>query len=201
MLFATLETTTRALTLPDHRTITLTDTVGFIRKLSHNLVEAFQSTLEEVKEADLLLHLVDPSSESVVKELQAVEKVLMEIEALEIPSILVLNKMDRVTDDKRKEIETLLAGSSLLQYKHIIWISAKKDLNLNELLKVISDQLPNTLRTGDYLIPYSQQNMVAFLHRNGIIIKQEYLEEGTLIQAQVNEEIWNKTKEFLGGIS
>ena len=200
MLFATLETTTRALTLPDQRIITLTDTVGFIRKLSHNLVEAFQSTLEEVKEADLLLHLVDASSESVVKELQAVETVLMEIEALEIPSILVLNKMDYVEEYNRQEIETLITSSSLLNYKHKIWISAKKDLNLKALLSIISDQLPNTMHEESYLIPYSQQNMVAFLHRNGIIVKEEYLEQGTLIQAQVNDETWNKMKEFLGGI-
>ena len=197
MLFATLETTTRAISLQDGRTITLTDTIGFIRKLSHNLVEAFQSTLEEVKESDLLLHVIDASSESVMKELQAVEKVLIEIEAQEIPAVLVFNKMDGVTQENLEAIESTLLNSSSLDYKEVIWISAKKDLNMDKLLDVISSLLPNTLKKADYLIPYSQQAMVAFLHRNALIIKENHLEIGTSIMAEVNEETWNKMKLFL----
>lgn len=197
MLFATLETTTRAITLGDGRTITLTDTIGFIRKLSHNLVEAFQSTLEEVKESDLLLHVIDASSESVVKELQAVEKVLIEIEAQEIPSILVFNKMDDIADGDLENIEMALLNSSTLNYKNTIWISAKQDLNMDKLLELISSLLPNTLKKATYLIPYREQAMVAFLHRNALIIKEDFQENGTSITANVNEETWNKMKSFL----
>ncbi len=197
MLFATLETTTRAITLKDGRSITLTDTIGFIRKLSHNLVEAFQSTLEEVKESDLLLHVIDASSEFVVKELQAVEKVLIEIEAEEIPSILVLNKMDGVKEDDLETIESTILSSTTLDYKDIIWISAKKDLNMDKLLELVSSLLPNTLKRAAYLIPYTEQAMVAFLHRSSLILTEEHLELGTLITADVNEEAWNKMKDFL----
>lgn len=197
MLFATLETTTRAIILPDQRTITLTDTIGFIRKLSHNLVEAFQSTLEEVKEADLLLHVIDASSESVIKELQAVEKVLLEIEAHEIPSILIFNKMDGMDKENFKIIESTLLNISIIDYKSTIWISAKKDLNLDNLLDLVSSSLPNTLKKEIYLVPYTKQNMVAFLHRNAVVLAEEYLEEGTLITAKVNEETRNKMEVFL----
>ena len=197
MLFATLETTTRAITLADGRTITLTDTIGFIRKLSHNLVEAFQSTLEEVKESDLLLHLIDASSESAIKELQAVEKVLLEMEAQEIPSILIFNKMDRVKEEDRQNIESTILNSSVLDYKDIIWISAKKELNIAPLLSLVSSLLPNTLKKATYLVPYNEQGMVAFLHRNSIVIHEEYQELGTLITADVDDETWNKMQAFL----
>ncbi|HHX62675.1 MAG TPA: GTPase HflX [Epulopiscium sp.] len=197
MLFATLETTTRAITLADGRTITLTDTIGFIRKLSHNLVEAFQSTLEEVKESDLLLHVIDASSESVIKELQAVEKVLIEIEANEIPSILVFNKMDGVTEESRQNIEEILLRSSTLDYSNTIWISAKKDINLDNLLELVASLLPTTLKKATYLIPYAEQGMVAYLHRNALISNETHQELGTLITAEVNEETWNKMKSFL----
>ena len=197
MLFATLETTTRAISLLDGRSITLTDTIGFIRKLSHNLVEAFQSTLEEVKESDLLLHVIDASSESVIKELQAVEKVLADIEADKIPSILVFNKMDGVEKEDLQTIESTILSSSTLNYTNTIWISAKKNLNINQLLKLISSLLPNTLKEATYLIPYNEQSMVAFLHRNSLVKKEEYQELGTLITAEVNEETWNKMQAFL----
>lgn len=197
MLFATLETTTRAITLSDGRTITLTDTIGFIRKLSHNLVEAFQSTLEEVQESDLLLHVIDASSESVMKELQSVEKVLLEIEADKIPSILVFNKIDGMEQEALKTVEAAIQNSSTLDYQSTIWISAKKALNMDELLELISTLLPNTLKKAHYLIPYSQQSMVALLHRNGLILTQEYQELGTFITAEVNEETWNKMQAFL----
>lgn len=197
MLFATLETTTRAITLLDGRTITLTDTIGFIRKLSHNLVEAFQSTLEEVKESDLLLHVIDASSKSVIKELQAVEKVLLEIEAHKIPSILVFNKMDLAEEEALQNIESTILASSILDYKETIWISAKIDINITQLLELISSLLPNTLKKASYLIPYTEQAMVAFLHRNAHVTKEEYQELGTFIIAEVNEETWNKMQAFL----
>ena len=197
MLFATLETTTRAITLEDGRNITLTDTIGFIRKLSHNLVEAFQSTLEEVKESDLLLHVIDASSQAAIQELQAVEKVLEEIEAHEIPAILVLNKMDHISQENLEDIQATILASSYLTYKDVIWISAKKGLHMDQLLDLVSSSLPNTLRKASYLIPYSEQSMVAFLHRNALVIDEAYLEAGTLMTAQVDEQTWNKMKAFL----
>lgn len=191
MLFATLDTTTRAIVLPDNRTITLTDTVGFIRKLPHDLVEAFKSTLEEVIYSDLLLHVVDVSQENYLEQIEAVNKVLEELGAIDKPYVYVLNKIDKLSEEKLEEI------NELFKDKMNIKISARHNINLEELLNLISSKLPNKLRKAEYLIPYDKQSMVAYFHRNSNVISEEYKEDGTYICAEVSEMVYNTCEEYM----
>ncbi|QAA31888.1 GTPase HflX [Clostridium manihotivorum] len=190
MLFATLDTTTRAITLLDNRIATLTDTVGFVRKLPHDLVEAFKSTLEEVIFSDILCHVVDTSSPYAQEQIYAVEEVLAELGVRDKPIILVLNKIDKTTTDALEAIK-----EKNNQYT-IVEISARNNVNLEGLLKEIGNTLPNKMRDIEVLVPYSDQHMVAFLHRNGKVVEEEYKEDGTYIKAVVDEEIYNKSKEY-----
>ncbi|MGL4759847.1 MAG: GTPase HflX [Sarcina sp.] len=191
MLFATLDTTTRAVNLPSNRPITLTDTVGFVKKLPHELVEAFKSTLEEVIYSDVLCHVVDSSSDEVELQVEAVETVLEELGALEKTSILVLNKIDLISEERLKELKELYKE----KYK-IVAISTIERRNLDELLLEIEEHLPQTLFIKEYLIPYTDQQLVAYLHRGANILEEEYRDMGTYIKAQVDEEVKNKCANF-----
>lgn len=191
MLFATLDITTRAIALPDSRVITVTDTVGFIKKLPHDLVEAFKSTLEEVAYSDLLLHVVDASSSTAGEQIDAVNNVLMQLGIKDKPIMLVLNKIDQASEDHLKSIQE--------KYRDIntITISAKEEINLDLLLEEISKLLPYTLKKVEYVIPYSDQSMAAFLHRNAKVESEEYKDDGTYISALVDDEVYNKCEEYM----
>ncbi|WP_123054291.1 GTPase HflX [Clostridium sp. JN-1] len=191
MLFATLDTTTRVIELPDARIAAVTDTVGFIRKLPHDLVEAFKSTLEEVIYSDLLLHVIDCSSKYAYEQISAVNDILEQLGLKDKPMILVLNKMDKAAEDDINKI--------LDQNKGIksVCISAKKGENIDLLLKEILNVLPCKLRNVEYLIPYSEQSMEAFLHRNSKINKEEYVDNGTYIDALVDDEVYNKCEKYM----
>lgn len=191
MLFATLDTTTRAITLPDNRPVTLTDTVGFVRKLPHELVEAFKSTLEEVIYSDLLLHVVDASSKEALEQINAVDNVLFELGALNKPTIILLNKIDNSTEENLNIIKLAIGQK---EYKEI---SAKHNINLDNLLESISKKLPYTLRTADFLIPYSDQSVTAYIHRNGKVLEEDYKDNGTFIKAQVDDEVYNKCIKYI----
>lgn len=191
MLFATLDITIRAIVLPDNRLITLTDTVGFVRKLPHDLVEAFKSTLEEVVYADLLLHVVDASSNTALEQIKAVDAVLKELGVQEKPVILLLNKIDKAD---KKNVDLI---KDTYKHSNYIEISAKENINLDVLLNEILKALPYTLIKAEFLIPYSEQSAAAFLHRNANIEKEEFREEGTYIAAQVDEEVYNKCKKYI----
>ena len=191
MLFATLDVTTRALILPDNRVAAVTDTVGFIRKLPHDLVEAFKSTLEEVVYSDLLLHIVDASSSTAELQIEAVDGVLKELNAIDKPTILVLNKIDIASQENILRIKD--------KYKSLktIEISAKEGTNLLELLKLTSVDLPYTLKKFNVLIPYTDQAMVAYLHRGAKVDSEEYNEEGTLMSVQGDDEVYNKIEKYI----
>lgn len=191
MLFATLDVTTRALVLPDNRLITLTDTVGFIRKLPHDLVEAFKSTLEEVIDSHVLLHVVDGSSKNANQQIDAVNEVLKELGAVNKPMMILLNKIDK---SDREDIEKLKS-----EYKDIdiLEISSKENINLDVLLKSIAKILPNTLKKVEYLIPYSDSASAALLHRSAKVIEEEYEGEGISIVAMVDEEVYNRCSKYI----
>lgn len=195
MLFATLDTTTRALSLKDNRNITLTDTVGFVRKLPHDLVEAFKSTLEEVIYSDLLIHVVDCSSPEVRDQIETVESVLQDLNAIELPKIMALNKMDKVEDSYLKALKKNYLNTE--QYLDVIEISAKDGTNLENLLELVSIHLPEKLFKANFLIAYSDSSTAAYLHRNANIIVEEYREDGIFIEAMIDEEVKNKTKEYI----
>lgn len=191
MLFATLDTTTRAVTLPDNRNITLTDTVGFVRKLPHELVEAFKSTLEEVIYSDILVHVVDSSSPNVHEQIQAVEEVLSELGAKDKYTLLVFNKIDKMDE------ETLKRLNAIYESNNIVNISAKLGENLDELLMTISKALPNKVRIIEVLIPYNEQQLVAFLHRNSNVLEEEYRDMGTFLKTEVDDEVYNKIENYI----
>jgi GTP-binding protein HflX len=196
MLFATLDITTRAIVLPDNRVATLTDTVGFIRKLPHDLVEAFKSTLEEVVFADLLVHVVDGSSPYSIEQINAVEEVLKELNAHNIPLILAINKVDRAEKEQVEAIKTYLLEESTNNYNNIVEISAVEEINIDLLLAEFTELLPYKLVEIECIIPYSDQSIVAFIHRNGNVLEEDYREEGTYLKAQVDAEVLNKTKQY-----
>ena len=191
MLFATLDTTTRAINLPDKRVASLTDTVGFVRKLPHELVEAFKSTLEEVSFADLIVHVVDVSSESVEEQIVAVENVLRELDAYDKPMILALNKCDKATEEQKEALKEKFANYDVVE------ISAKTGENIPELLDKIVEKLPQTTKVCEYLIPYSDTQVGAYLHRNAIVQSEEYEGEGVRITAIVNREAYNRCEKYL----
>lgn len=191
MLFATLDATTRTMILPDKRMAALTDTVGFVRKLPHDLVEAFKSTLEEVTFSDLLVHVVDASSDTVIEQIKSVENVLSELGAKEKPTILALNKCDVATEE---QIQKLYEEYSNME---IVEISAKNQINIEKLIEKVVQHLPRTLKHVEYLIPYSESSINAYLHRNASIQEESYEAEGTKIIATVSDEVYNKCLKFL----
>ena len=191
MLFATLDTTTRAITLKNKGVATLTDTVGFVRKLPHDLVEAFKSTLEEVIFSELLCHVVDASSEDAIEQIKVVEGVLEELGAKDKDTILVLNKVDKASKEQLEKIKQEVC------YEDIIEISAKEGLNLDRLLELIEEKLPYKYKKAEYIIPYAKGDVVSFLHRNGRILEEEYKDEGTYLIAEVDDEVYNKSKDYV----
>ncbi|MFZ2257421.1 MAG: GTPase HflX [Clostridiaceae bacterium] len=192
MLFATLDTTTRAIELPDKRIITVTDTVGFIRKLPHDLVEAFKSTLEEVIYADILIHVVDASSQDAPGQVEAVEQVLEELGAVNKPMILALNKADLGVSAAADLIRAAAPESV-----PVLEISAKTGLNLDHLLVLVQELLPQDYNTYELLIPYSMQKLVSLVHQEGNVLEEEFGEDGTRLRAQLATSIAGKLKEFI----
>lgn len=190
MLFATLDTTVRAVTLSDNRKIALSDTVGFISKLPHELVNAFKSTLEEVIESDLLLHVVDAANVEAIKQIQSVNIVLNELNAKDKNTIIVLNKVDKASDENLKEVRDFLKGEKIIE------VSAIKELNLHELLDIIGIEIPIKLIEKEFIIPYNQQKLISILHENSNVIDEVYIEEGTHIKALVHEEIYRRYIDF-----
>ncbi|MRS12413.1 MAG: GTPase HflX [Actinobacteria bacterium] len=171
-LFATLDATTRRLDLPDGRAITLTDTVGFINKLPHGLVEAFKSTLDEVREADLLLHVVDASHPNAIAQAAAVKVVLEEIAASARPQLVVYNKSDVLPADEQSRLGSL-PGS--------VVVSARARTGLDALLEkvaVIAAQSGASLRV---LVPYQRGDLVELAHERAHVLSEEHTPAGTLL--------------------
>lgn len=191
MLFATLDITTRAIELKNKGVVTLTDTVGFIRKLPHDLVEAFKSTLEEVVEADLLCHIVDISSDTALEQVEAVREVLKELLNTEKKTVLVLNKIDKAHEEQLEKIKEISKDEEIIE------ISAKKAINLTELLEVIEENIPYNYIKGEFLVPYSKGEVVSMFHSKGRVLEEEYRDDGTYLLVEVDSEVYNRAKEYL----
>ncbi|MDI6900365.1 MAG: GTPase HflX [Anaerosomatales bacterium] len=189
MLFATLDATTRRLELPEGRVITLTDTVGFINKLPHSLVEAFKSTLDEVAEADLLLHVVDASHPMARAQISAVAEVLGEIGASATPTLMVYNKADVLPAAERAQ----LAAAT----PHAVIVSARTGDGLPGLLERVAREAARGDRTYSLLVPYTRGDVVRTLHEQARIIAEEHMPEGTRIDARVPEALLDGVREFL----
>ena len=199
MLFATLDTTTRTIALKDKRVISLTDTVGFIQKLPHDLIESFKSTLEEVIFSDLILHVADLASEDIFEQIEAVENVLIELKCLDKVKILVLNKIDKAIEEKGQDIVDERINEIKEKYPnyHIIVTSAVTQENLGELIDLIQEYLPMTSYNCKVLIPYSNTDLVAMLHRNAIVKSEEYVDNGILIEVILNEKEYNLLGKYI----
>lgn len=194
MLFATLDITTRSIVLKNKGIVTITDTVGFVRKLPHDLVEAFKSTLEEVVYSDLLCHVVDASSDSAIDQIEAVEGVLEELSAKDKETILVLNKIDKSNEELIESIKERFNNYITIE------ISAKEGINLDNLLELIEEKLPYKMKKCEYLIPYDRSDINSYLHRNGRVLEEDYRENGTYMVVEVDDESFNKSKEFVSNI-
>ena len=199
MLFATLDTTTRTIALKDKRVISLTDTVGFIQKLPHDLIESFKSTLEEVIFSDLILHVADLASEDIFEQIEAVENVLIELKCLDKVKILVLNKIDKAIEEKGQDIVDERINEIKEKYPnyHIIVTSAVTQENLGKLIDLIQEYLPMTSYNCKVLIPYSNTDLVAMLHRNAIVKSEEYVDNGILIEVILNEKEYNLLGKYI----
>lgn len=181
-LFCTLDSLSRQITLPDSREILITDTVGFIQKLPHFLVEAFKSTLEEVVESDILLHLVDASDKNIQLKISEVEKVLHdELNIENKPTLIVFNKTDML------EEEELLSLKS--NYPEAIFISVHNNEGLELMTKEISRLLSFANLIESYMIPMNKLNILNELYqRDAKVLEEEYTEDGVLIKAEVSKE-------------
>ena len=176
-LFATLDATTRRLELPGGRNVLLTDTVGFVQKLPHQLVEAFKSTLEVVAEADLLLHVVDASAADPDAQIEAVRSVLVEIGAGDVPELLVWNKADCTSEAVRRA--GLSTGS--------VAVSALTGDGIGTLLAVLGDRLAGTTATVDLLVPFERGDVLARVHREGEVVEERATEGGMAVRARLDE--------------
>jgi GTPase len=178
-LFATLDPTTRQLELPNHQPCLLTDTVGFIRKLPHHLVEAFKATLEEVNEADLLLHVIDASQPRVEEQIAAVEAVLRELGASDKPVLAVFNK----TDLERGRNQSVQLAD---RFRHSVRISAMTGDGTQALCQTIADLLRNRVARLRLKIPVGEGRLIAALHANGKVLEQKVSGKHLLIEAVVS---------------
>ena len=176
-LFATLDPTVRKVTLPSGRGITITDTVGFVRHLPHQLIEAFQSTLEEISDADLVLHLLDASDDSPISQLDAVREVLGEIGLNLDRELVVINKVDAVSNEMLNTLKK--------QFPDAVFISARTGEGIPELLQKIELKLTEQDVLVDVLLPYSAQSLIAKAHEVGSVMELEHLPDGTRLKATV----------------
>ncbi|MDR0992801.1 MAG: GTPase HflX [Ruminococcus sp.] len=180
-LFATLDTTARAILLPDGRSVTLIDTVGLLRRLPHHLVESFKSTLEEAASADLIINIIDLSSKEGAEQAETTNKLLGDLGCAEIPKIDVFNKCDLVPDAK-----------NLTPDDHSVFISAKNNSGIDNLLSAIVKNLPETSRRMTILVPYEKGAIIAEIRENGRIFSEEYTETGTSVDALVDIRLAGK---------
>jgi GTP-binding protein HflX len=185
-----LDPTTRQLELPDNQRAVLTDTVGFIQRLPHQLVAAFKSTLEVVKDADLLLHVVDVSHPLYAEQSKAVYKVLAELEAQDKNVLTVFNKIDRLPE-----------GDGLLKrlqsQPDSICISAATGAGIPELLQAISQRLRLRMVEQSYLFPYAEAHLENQIYQIGTVVSKDYLEAGVLIKARLNLEDAEKYSKYI----
>lgn len=184
MLFATLETSVRNLTLQDNKQFLLSDTVGFISQLPHDLVKAFRSTLEEIKQADLILHVIDYSDINYKQHIQVTRDTLKDLGAQDIPVIYVYNKSDLVL----KDIPVVEDDK--------IYISASKKIGMEELIELIKKQIFSDYVNVRFLIPYDKGNVVSYFNEVATINYTEYVEDGTIIDVECKQSDYNKYVEY-----
>lgn len=188
MLFATLDTTVRKIAPPEHHAFLLSDTVGFIHKLPHNLVEAFQSTLEEAKEADLLMQVVDYSDEHYKEQIAVTKQTLKRLQADGIPMLTIYNKADLVSSGVLPRV-----------FGDGIYLSAKKRLGMEELVCLIEEKLAGGYRECTLLIPYTDGRAVSYLNENAVVFETAYEEKGVRMRVNCKKADYGYYKKYAEG--
>lgn len=189
MLFATLETSLRRVKFPNGQPFLITDTVGFVSKLPTHLIEAFKGTLEEVKYADLLIHVVDASNKNLDMQIETTLNILRGLEVLEKPIITVFNKMDKVDD------ENIVFDPTYVDKK--IFISSYNTMDINRLLKAIQENLSIEYREVLMIIPYDNQSVLSYLLENYNMNKIEYTPEGVKLDFSINIKDYEKYEKYV----
>jgi GTP-binding protein HflX len=189
-LFATLDPTVRRVRLPSGRTVTMSDTVGFVSHLPHQLVEAFRSTLEEVGESDVILHVIDGSDDAPEQQLSAVRGVLSELGVTEHPEVVVLNKCDIADAEVVRRMQRLVPG--------LVLASARTGEGIDDVLAAVDAALPHPPVAIDVTIPYDRGDLVARIHADGEVSSVEHLQEGTRVVAMVGPDIAGEVAEAVG---
>jgi len=174
--------------LPGGETVLLSDTVGFVRRLPHELVEAFRSTLEEVTEADLLVHVVDANAIDADARIVAVDLVLREIGAGDVPRLVVWNKSDLADPDVLK--------ARTAEYRGSVAVSATTGDGVTDLLNAIGDRLRSLERIVEFVVPYERGDVLAALHREGEVLVEVHADGGTRVRARVPEAAVGRFSEF-----
>jgi GTP-binding protein HflX len=187
-LFATLDPTTRRTSTADGRVYTLSDTVGFVRHLPHQLVEAFRSTLEEVADSDLLLHVVDGSQDDPEGQIAAVREVLAEIGADHVPALIVINKSDIA--------DPTVVARLLAREPHSVVVSAHTGQGIGDLLSAIELDLPRPSVEIEALVPYARGDLMNRLHEHGEVLGLEHTGDGTVVKARVNPDLAGELEQF-----
>jgi GTP-binding protein HflX len=187
-LFSTLDPRTRRLALPGGETVLVSDTVGFVRKLPHQLVEAFRSTLEVVREADLLLHVVDGSAPEPELEIDAVRAVLEEIDAAAVPELLVVNKADAA----RRAAAQLVSD-----HPGAVMVSALTGAGMDDLLRAMGDRLRGADRVVELLVPFERGDVLAAVHREGEVVDEEHGEGATVVHVVLDEAGRARFRQFV----
>jgi GTPase len=189
-LFATLDPTTRRINLPNNREALVSDTVGFIQKLPTTLIAAFRATLEEIVEADLVLHVVDVSHPSVLAHIETVEDTLAEIDVTDVPRILVWNKMDNWGD---KPLPELPEGD---EYIAQVGVSAKDGTGFDTLFQTIADALAKRLGRTKLLIPYERGDIASFLFQSARVLEQEHTNRGIIMDVELPAALHERYKDY-----
>ena len=183
-LFDTLDTTTRQLTVSEHLSVLLSDTVGFIAKLPHHLVEAFKATLEELEYADLLIHVIDAADEHREEHIAVVERLIDQLAKPDVPVISCYNKAD------------LVERAELVVGRRVVSISAKTGDGVKDLLSMVEHELLNTLHRATFLLPYSMAGQIDVLHSQAQVLRCEYKDTGIEIEAVCDDTVYGRLKEY-----
>jgi len=184
-LFDTLDTTTRRLVVSDVQEVLISDTVGFIRKLPHHLVNAFKATLEELKYADLIVHVIDASSHEWAEQVRVVDEMIETLGAGDTPRLEAYNKCDLITADVRERGD------------NIVEISAKTGQGIDNLLQKIEERLSTAKKKVTLRLPYDKAGLVEVVHREGVVIDTRYLEDCIELDAVVDPSLHGKVKEYI----
>lgn len=183
-LFATLETTSRSIILPDGRSVMLIDTVGLISRLPHHLVEAFKSTLEEAASADVILHICDASDDDIALKTKVTNELLADLGCEGIPVVTVYNKCDLVTDP------------SILNQQGVVRISAKEGRGFEDLLQAIMNALPETAKRMKLMVPFAQAGLLSRIREEGVIYSEDYTAEGIEVDALVDIKLVSACQQY-----